>query len=480
MEATKYKRVTSAERSSQFREHYLTGILAMIDMAVFVLLGMVTYAIYPGWNDADAGFYIGAVWFAAIVTVSAFNAANLYRIEHVIPTERVFIRSVSICVLVFLVMFFIGFVFKITDEYSRIWLIGWVSLVVVTLSAVRVYMGHIVHKMAKKGQLSRKVIVMGRGREAQRLFSRLEQTAFPWIHVIGVFDASTGGQAFDKRFLNGDVDDLLDYARRHQIDDIIIALPGLSEEHLRVLINKLEVLPVNINLSLDLVGVSLDEGAVSAYGRLPVVNMKMRPLEGWRQMVKFLEDRILGLIIFSLIAPIMAVIALLIKLDSPGPIFFKQDRYGFNNQLIKVYKFRTMYSDQTDANAEKLATRDDSRITTLGRFLRRSSLDELPQFINVLKGDMSIVGPRPHALKASAAGRLYDEVVDNYAKRHRVKPGITGWAQVRGWRGETDTEEKIMKRVEYDLDYIEHWSLSFDLKIILQTIFGGFSGRNAF
>ncbi|HFD87204.1 MAG TPA: undecaprenyl-phosphate glucose phosphotransferase, partial [Gammaproteobacteria bacterium] len=381
---------------------------------------------------------------------------------------------------VFLAMFFIGFAFKITDEYSRVWLISWVSLVVVTLSAVRVYMGHLVRKMAASGQLSRKVIVMGMGREAKRLLSRLEQTAFPWIHVVGVFDTAIDDEPSGAHFSSGSVDDLLAYARHNQVDDIIIALPGLSEEHLRVLVDRLEVLPVNITLSLDLIGVPVDRNAVSAYGRLPVVNMKMRPLEGWLQVVKFLEDRILGLIIFTLISPVMAIIAVLIKLESPGPVFFKQDRYGFNNRLIKVYKFRTMYSDQTDANAEKLATRNDPRITRLGRFLRRTSLDELPQFINVLKGDMSIVGPRPHALKASAAGRLYDEVVDNYAKRHRVKPGITGWAQVMGWRGETDTEEKILKRVEYDLDYIEHWSLSFDLKIILQTIFGGFSGRNAF
>jgi lipopolysaccharide/colanic/teichoic acid biosynthesis glycosyltransferase len=169
-----------------------------------------------------------------------------------------------------------------------------------------------------------------------------------------------------------------------------------------------------------------------------------------------------------------------VRLDSPGPALFRQKRHGFNNELIEVYKFRTLYQDKGDSNADTLVTKNDNRVTRLGRFLRKASLDELPQLITVLKGDMSIVGPRPHALQAKAADRLYDDAVDGYFARHRVKPGITGWAQVNGWRGETDTQEKILRRTEFDLYYIEHWSILFDLKIILKTPFALFETRNAY
>ena len=166
----------------------------------------------------------------------------------------------------------------------------------------------------------------------------------------------------------------------------------------------------------------------------------------------------------------MAIIAIAIKLDSRDPVLFKQKRYGFKNELIEIYKFRSMYVDQCDATATKLVQKDDPRVTKVGAFIRKTSLDELPQLINVvLKGNLSLVGPRPHAIHAKAENRLYDEAVDGYFARHRVKPGITGWAQVNGWRGETNTQEKIQRRVEHDLSYIENWSVLFDLYILTLT-----------
>jgi len=167
---------------------------------------------------------------------------------------------------------------------------------------------------------------------------------------------------------------------------------------------------------------------------------------------------------------VMALVALAIRLDSRGPIFFKQKRYGFNNELIEVYKFRSMYVDQCDATASRLVTKGDPRVTRVGRFIRKTSLDELPQLINVvLKGDLSLVGPRPHAVTAHTENKLWNEVVDGYFARHKVKPGVTGWAQINGWRGEVDTPEKLRRRVEYDLDYIERWSVLFDLYILART-----------
>jgi exopolysaccharide biosynthesis polyprenyl glycosylphosphotransferase len=184
--------------------------------------------------------------------------------------------------------------------------------------------------------------------------------------------------------------------------------------------------------------------------------------------------------ILTLISPLLLFIALLIRLDSPGPVLFRQKRYGLNNRLIEVLKFRTMYHEARDENAEQLTRRNDPRVTRVGAFLRRTSMDELPQFLNVLRGEMSIVGPRPHALAAKAGRLLYQDAVRYYDSRHRMKPGITGWAQVNGWRGETDTVEQIRKRVEHDLYYIENWSIRLDLKIIIRTVLGGFTGRHAY
>jgi Undecaprenyl-phosphate glucose phosphotransferase len=240
------------------------------------------------------------------------------------------------------------------------------------------------------------------------------------------------------------------------------------------------MLPLNVSLCPDGIGFKLGRCPITHLANLSTLAVQHKPISGWQHVVKAIEDRTLAALALLFLAPLLAAIALLIRLDSPGPVLFRQKRCGFNDQLIEVLKFRTMRDDLRDQNAEQLTRRNDPRVTRVGAFLRRTSLDELPQLINVLRGDMSIVGPRPHALRAKAAGVLYPEAVRNYSARHRVKPGITGWAQVNGWRGETETLEQISKRVEYDLYYIEHWSIAFDVKIILRTVLGGFTGRYAY
>jgi len=211
-----------------------------------------------------------------------------------------------------------------------------------------------------------------------------------------------------------------------------------------------------------------------------LIDVADKPIQDWDSLVKAVFDKVAAGLLLVVLAPVMLLAALAIKLDSRGPVLFRQKRLGFNNDLIEIYKFRSMYVEQTDGNADKLVTRHDPRVTRIGRFLRRTSLDELPQLFNVLGGSLSLVGPRPHALQAKAANRLYHEVVDGYFARHKVKPGITGWAQVNGWRGETDTPEKITKRVEHDLYYIENWSLLLDLYILLKTPVALVRSENAY
>ena len=204
--------------------------------------------------------------------------------------------------------------------------------------------------------------------------------------------------------------------------------------------------------------------AYSYIGNVPVLDIFDKPIADWNMVLKSAFDRMIGALMLIGLSPVMLLTALAVKLDSRGPIFFRQNRYGFNNELIEVWKFRSLYHAQSDATASTLVGVGDSRVTKVGRIIRKTSLDELPQLFNVVfYGNLSLVGPRPHALNAKAETRLYEEAVDGYFARHRVKPGITGWAQINGWRGNTDTQEKIQQRIEHDLYYIENWSLLFDI-----------------
>jgi exopolysaccharide biosynthesis polyprenyl glycosylphosphotransferase len=241
------------------------------------------------------------------------------------------------------------------------------------------------------------------------------------------------------------------------------------------------VLPIDIRLSAHSSKLRLRPRSYSYIGSVPVLDVFDRPIADWSLVVKWLFDRVVGAILVLILSPVLLAAAIAVKLDSRGPVLFRQKRYGFNNELIEVLKFRSMYVDQSDAAASKLVTKDDPRVTRVGRILRKTSIDELPQLFNVVfRGDLSLVGPRPHALQAKAENRLYDQVVDGYFARHRVKPGITGWAQVNGWRGETDTEEKLQRRVEHDLHYIENWSVFLDLYILAATPFALLRTDNAY
>jgi putative colanic acid biosynthesis UDP-glucose lipid carrier transferase len=262
-----------------------------------------------------------------------------------------------------------------------------------------------------------------------------------------------------------------------KVDEIWIALPLRAELRMQEVLNLLRHSTVTVRLVPDIFGFRLLNHSVTEIAGIPVMDISASPMVGMNRLIKAAEDRVFGALIFLLVSPLMLIIALAIKVTSPGPVLFKQMRHGWDGKPIKVYKFRTMYVHQESDGRVSQAKKCDARITPLGAFLRRTSLDELPQFYNVLQGRMSIVGPRPHALTHNL---LYMDQIDSYMKRHCVKPGITGWAQINGLRGETDTLEKMKVRVEYDLFYIENWSLLLDLKIIFLTIFKGFVNENAY
>ena len=279
----------------------------------------------------------------------------------------------------------------------------------------------------------------------------------------------------------GTVDMLVEFARRTRIDLLLVSLPITAEERVLQMVRKLWVLPVDLRLAAHMNRLRFRPRAYSYIGNVPMLDVFDRPIADWDIVLKWLFDRVVGLLLLLALSPVMAAVAIAIKIDSRGPVLFRQKRYGFNNELIEVFKFRSMYVESSDATAAKLVTKDDPRVTRVGRFIRKTSLDELPQLLNVVfKGNLSLVGPRPHATHAKAASQLYDQVVDGYFARHRVKPGITGWAQVNGWRGETDTSDKIQRRVEHDLFYIENWSILFDLYILARTPFALLKTESAY
>jgi len=359
----------------------------------------------------------------------------------------------------------------------------WMMLASAALVAARIPVAHVIRRLAETGRLVRRTVVVGGGTAAETLIRSLERDGAHHVEILGVFDDRTDERSSDS-FCGypklGDFSQLTAFCRNASVDLLIVTVPVSAEDRLLQVLNRLFSIPVDIRISALSSKLRLNARAYTHIGGVPMLAVMDRPLTDWDRIVKNLEDRVLGALLLLAAAPVMALVALAIRLDSRGPIFFKQRRYGFNNELIEVYKFRSMYIDKTDATASKLVTRDDPRVTPVGRFIRKTSLDELPQLFNVLRGEMSLVGPRPHATEAKAESDLYQAVVDGYFARHRVKPGLTGWAQVKGWRGETDTHEKIQRRVEHDLYYIDNWSLAFDLYILAMTPFSLVTGRNAY
>jgi len=361
------------------------------------------------------------------------------------------------------------------------WVAAWFAGTAILLAASRLLLWRQMRRWEHAGRLGEVVAIVGAGPVAQRLLRDLNADHAN-LRVVGVYDddaRNLPSQCMGHP-IRGTVDDLVNDVRRLGIDTVIVALPLAEERVLVDTLNRLCLVPVDVRLCPDAFGLRLGKVEASHMGGHTFLNVVDRPLREGRWAIKAVEDRILAAIILTIISPVLLAVALAIKFDSPGPVFFRQKRYGYNNRLFEVWKFRTMHSHMTDANAQQLTRRNDPRITRIGAFLRRTSLDELPQFVNVLRGEMSIVGPRPHALAAKAGTQLYQDAVRYYDARHRVKPGITGWAQVNGWRGETDTVEQIVKRVEHDLYYIDNWSVTFDLWIIVRTVLGGFTGKHAF
>lgn len=300
------------------------------------------------------------------------------------------------------------------------------------------------------------------------------------VQILGIYglEGMAPGEAHPET--RGRLTDLLRDARDLRPDAVLIALPWSQPDRIAETCMRLRELPVDVRLAPDLACYDLAMAAPRAFAGRSALEVWGRPLRDWRGVIKRAEDIVIGCGLVVLFAPVMALSALAIRLDSKGPVLLRQRRYGFGNTPIMIFKFRTMYADRGDVTGRVATIPGDPRVTRVGRFLRRSSLDELPQLFNVILGSMSLVGPRAHPVEMQVGGRYYHDIVSHYAARHRMKPGITGLAQINGYRGLVDTVEKAQRRLDYDLHYVEHWSLAMDIRILFATVFRGFTSDNAF
>ncbi len=461
----------------------VVGMLRLSDALVVILASLVAYMTrFRDFDDLGTFQLFGGV-IAVLLTVNIFQLAGLYDFNKLTDIYQQSTRLLGCWLLVMIGLLALGFLAKVSlVASSRLWVAMWFVYGFFGLFSARLLLCHQIRRWQQAGRLARNVAIVGTGPHGKRLIEHMVRHGNKAERIVGVYgdddrQGDPGGVIADYPILGG-IDDLVLSARGNGIDQVILALPCSAEQRLLDLMKRLRSLPIDVRLCPDMIGFHLADRTVSHVGGLPVINVFEKPLSGWRLIQKGFEDRLLAAFILTLISPLLFIIAALIKLDSKGPVLFRQKRYGFNNEVIEVFKFRSMYTDRCSAERDvPQATKKDPRVTRVGRVIRRTSLDELPQFVNVLMGTMSIVGPRPHAV---AHNEQYADVIDEYLARHRVKPGITGWAQINGLRGETETLEKMQQRVRYDLYYIENWSLLFDLRIIFRTLFVGFTDPNAY
>jgi len=448
----------------------IIGIAQAIEALLLATLGFAIFASYV--EPGQAAIYIPTIGVTVIFANVAFNLAQTHRIN----AYRTFVqqtgRVLAAWSVVFITLMSIAFLLKGGELVSRVWLVTWYLSGSLLLVAFRLSLRQIVLQWTNDGKLKRRTVIVGGGHDAEVLVDAIRASAGTDVRLLGLFDDRNDERSPESVASLpklGRVSDLLEFARRTRVDLVLVSMPLSAEKRVLEMLTQLWVLPVDIRLSAHMSKLRFTSKAYSYVGDVPVFDMADRPISDWNLVFKWLFDKIVAVIALILLSPIMVATAIAIKLDSKGPVFFKQKRHGFNNELIEVYKFRSMRTDMSDVNAAKLVPKDDPRVPRVGKFLRKTSIDELPQFFNVLRGELSVVGPRPHALQAKADNMLYYEAVDGYFARHKVKPGITGWAQINGWRGETDTVDKIMQRVQHDLYYIEHWSILMDIYIVFMT-----------
>jgi putative colanic acid biosynthesis UDP-glucose lipid carrier transferase len=456
----------------------LSLLMRILDIILVFAAGWIAYILkFQVWLPTSSYFF--AMSSGVILAAFILSFFNIYTSARGQGYLSHFIKLFQVVCALALALGSLAFFTKSGEDFSRAWYVIWMGFIYTFLTFSRCALFLLLRFMRSHGLNERNVVIIGAGELGAKLAETIQQSLWTGFRIVTFVDDSP---LDERQTIHGipviqTPQHLSDYLIKMQIDEIWLALPLREEARVKKILYDLRHHPMTTRFVLDIFGLDLLNHSISDIAGFPVLNVCSSPMIGVNRLLKAMEDRLLAGLILLIISPIFLLIALLVKLTSQGPVFFKQQRLGWDGRIIMVYKFRTMYLHHETVGQVTQATVNDKRITSLGKWLRKTSLDELPQFINVLQGRMSIVGPRPHAL---AHNEQYKHEIDSYMQRHRVKPGITGWAQVNGWRGETDTLIKMKKRVEYDLYYINNWSLGFDIKIIILTLFRGFIGRNVY
>jgi len=460
----------------------VTGELPAVTL-VRSLLNPVTivatlFACTLSFGESFAGHYLALAILVFLISTQIFDDIEVFRPWHggrPTPAGR---KILFDWVIVIGILLFIGFATKLSEEFSRKVMMTWFVVTPLVLIGAHVFARSMVHRMVVSGSGGGSMVIVGANALGFRLAKKVADDPYFGVEVKGFFDdrspvrLESGGGAP----LLGTLDAMPQWVRDHSVSTIYITLPMVAQPRIMKMLDELGDTTASIYFVPDIFVFDLIQARFDELEGIPVIAICESPFSGFNSVLKRLTDIVCGAGALLLLWPIMAAIAVGIKFTSPGPVLFKQRRYGLDGAEIMVYKFRSM-NVLEDGGVIRQAKRGDNRITPFGSFLRRTSLDELPQFINVLQGTMSIVGPRPHAV---AHNEQYRKLIKRYMIRHKVKPGITGWAQVNGYRGETETVEKMRSRVAYDLDYLRNWSVSLDFLIMLKTLTVVFKDQNAY
>jgi Undecaprenyl-phosphate glucose phosphotransferase len=459
-----------------------SGAIFLTDVALIVAIATLTGIAYHLVAYGESG-NIPSYIQVGLLAASIFTISNLFRREYRLPNFFSFKphgrRTIQLWNVTLICLLMLGFLAQISVDYSRAWIVLFYATTLVALIVERYAIVRITALARAAGLLSaQRIFLIGTGANVGAFVNKYE----PWtlgINIVGCRFltpvVATAPAAERRAILESDLAEAVASVRTLEPDAIFVLLPWSATETIDRCAETFSALPVEIHLGPEQVLYKFEEATLSTLGPVASLQLTRRPLTRREIIQKRLFDLVLAAGALIVATPLLVLVAILIKLDSPGPIFFVQRRYGFNQQPFRIIKFRSMRT-LDDGAVIRQARVDDPRLTRIGRWLRRWNIDEIPQLFNVLTGDMSLVGPRPHALSHD---REYEQRISRYARRHNVSPGITGWAQIHGYRGETDTEEKMRKRVEYDLFYIDNWSLWLDLKIMVRTVLSRAAYQNA-
>ncbi|CAB3779777.1 UDP-glucose:undecaprenyl-phosphate glucose-1-phosphate transferase [Paraburkholderia ultramafica] len=464
----------------------LSVLSRIIDIAMVALGAAIAAAVHSGkvvWLDDMQSVSLA---FGCLLVVVFFPALGIYQSWRGKPLYDLLSRVSGGWVMVEITGVLISFSLHRADNLSRLWLVYWAIATIALLIVTKMVVYSILRGLRREGFNQRAVAIVGGAPYGRFLIEQMRSRPEAGFSPVVVFDEDStinpyedpdAGDAIDGVPVERDYQRMIQLVRQRAIRELWLALPISKEKAIHRFVMDLRNDFVNIRFIPDVRSLTLFNQPMVELLGVPAINLAASPITDLRVLPKRVFDRLFALAALTALAPLMLVIAALVKLSSPGPVFFRQKRKGIDGNQFEIYKFRSMKMHKEEAGKITQATRRDPRITAVGAFLRRTSLDELPQFINVLRGEMSVVGPRPHALEHDD---IYKDLVKGYMHRYRIKPGITGWAQINGYRGETDRIEKMMGRVKLDLYYMQHWTFWLDIKIVVLTLWKGFAGSNAY